>query len=86
MPFEKGYTPWNKGNRKPGSTYSRDYYETHPGRVREAINTIQQTSWTFSSKCEVVCANCHAIRTAERRRSASLVEETSVVMEGGGAR
>jgi hypothetical protein len=36
------------------------------------------------SKCEVVCANCHAIRTAERR-SASSSEEVDVLMFGGDA-
>lgn len=35
-------------------------------------------------KCEVVCANCHAIRTAER--SAYVVEETTLVMDGGDAK
>ena len=227
MPFEKGYTPWNKGNRKTGAEYAKTYHESHPGRVREATKRfkyrnqakvdaiklergcadcgynehpralqfdhvrdekVHDVCWmvlkafgwdriqaeidkcdvvcinchatrtanrrevvirdtpkgrwkqrtqgkvtdiklasgcidceynqhpcalefdhvrgekvenvsrmvlsgfawdrivTEIAKCEVVCANCHAIRTAERRRSASLVEETSVVMEGGGAR
>ena len=31
-----------------------------------------ETIWAEVAKCEVVCANCHAIRTAERRQETLL--------------
>jgi|ERR1035437_1403508 hypothetical protein len=121
MVFEKGYTPWNKGDRKTGAEYAKTYHEAHPGARREATKrfkkrtqakvdaikldhgcvdcgynqhpralqfdhirgekvenvsrmVLQALAWerieAEIAKCEVVCANCHAIRTATRLEEA----------------
>lgn len=54
-----------------------------PGTIKN--NTVAslmyggwKTIWAEIKKCEVVCANCHAIRTHKRRQASlsQLVEET----------
>lgn len=130
MGFQKGYTPWNKGNRKTEAEYAKTYHEAHPGVRREATKrfkyrnqarvdviklesgcvdcgydkhpralqfdhvrgekienvsrlVLQACSWNRIeaeiAKCEVVCANCHAIRTAGR------LDSSALVMNGGDA-
>lgn len=61
-------------------------YKDHPAALEfdhlpqhtKSFNISKKTSYDWDSlqaeidKCEVVCANCHAIRTAERRQTCRL--------------
>lgn len=132
MAFQKGYTPWNKGNRKTSSEYAKTYHEAHPGRRREATKrfkyrnqakvdaiklergceeptcvgypnnpralqfdhvrgekvesisrmVLMALSWerieAEIAKCDVVCANCHAIRTDDRNRQESIASNDMI--------
>lgn len=48
------------------------HFDHLPGTVKlfdvaRGVNGNEEKLWTEIAKCEVVCANCHAVRTADRR-------------------